>query len=261
MIETVCGDCILLRFPGLAGFDGLAHAFAAKPGNFAPHRGPGREHAVDHRRAICRTLGVDFDRLTSPQQVHGAEILSVEDADVGAGRFGRSGAVPFVDGLMTDRPGVPLILLSADCPLVLVYDPRRPAIGIVHASWLGTVAGITARLVERMGVEYGSNPATLWAAVAPSAGACCYEVGGEVRRIFRTRFADADRFFRPRGDRYVLDLWAANEAQLVERGVPRNQIERADMCTICDGRFWSHRRDGADAGRNALFAAIRTAGA
>jgi polyphenol oxidase len=256
MIERACDDGMLLQFERLAAERGLVHAFTTKPWNLAPHRGPQREQAVYRRRRICRNLGVEFDRMTSPQQVHGAEILRVEDADIGAGRFGRSGGVPFVDGLITERSGVPLILMSADCPLVLVFDPHRPALGIVHASWLGTAAGITARLVARMRAEFGSNPAGLCAAIAPCAGPCCYEVGPEVRRIFRTRFADADRFFTPQNDRFLLDLWGANQAQLVAAGVMPDRIERAGLCSICDMRFWSHRRDGADAGRSALVAAM-----
>jgi len=237
MIEDTSDEEPLLRFKHLAAEPGLVHAFASRPWNLAPHRGPQRELAVERRRRICAVLGVAFDRLTSPQQVHGAEILRVEETDIGAGRLGRAEAVPFVDGLITERPGVPLVLLSADCPLVLAYDPRRSALGIVHA-------------------EFGCDAADLRAAIAPCAGPCCYEVGNEVLRIFRTRFAEGDRFFRPAGDRFLLDLWEANQAQLLSAGVRPERIERADLCTICTGRFWSHRRDGADAGRSALFAAL-----
>lgn len=245
------------QFPALADAPGLVHAFVGKPCNWAPHRGRGRETAVDHRRALCTALGLDFDRLTSPAQVHGAELLTVEDVDVGCGRFGRAEAVPFVDGLLTDRTDAPLILLSADCPLVLIYDAVRAALAIAHASWLGTVAGITTRLVAAMRTSFGSDPSALCAAIAPSAGPCCYEVGAEVLRIFRTRMPDADRFFVPRGGKFMLDLWAANRAQLEAAGVPPERIESAGVCTICDASFWSHRRDGADAGRNALIAALR----
>lgn len=256
MIEHPCDSGAFLQFEGLAAQPGLVHAFTTKPWNLAPHRGPDRERAVERRQQICRTLGVEFDRLTSPAQTHSAEILRVEDADIGAGRLGRGTAVPFVDGLITERPGVPLILMSADCPLVLAFDPRRRALGIVHASWLGTVAGITTRLIERMRIEFGSDPADVRAAIAPCAGPCCYEVGPEVRRIFHARFPDADRFFTPRNDRFLLDLWTANTAQLAAGGIGLGRIERAGLCSICDKRFWSYRRDGVEAGRSALIAAI-----
>jgi len=257
MHELPCQDGRFFEFPGLSAEARLVHAFAAKPWNLAPHRGRDCERAVEHRRVICDMLGVSFERLTSPRQVHGAEMLRVEKEDIGRGRLGRDDAVPFVDGLLTDRPGVPLILLSADCPLVLAFDPLHPAVGIVHASWLGTVAGITTRLIERMRAEFLSDPSTLRAAIAPCAGPCCYEVGPEVRRIFRTRMPEADVFFAPKDHKYLLDLPSANVAQLTAAGVPPHRIEVAGACTICDTRFWSHRRDGPEAGRNALVAALR----
>ena len=86
-------------------------------------------------------------------------MLPVEPCDVGRGRDGRHTAVQFVDGLITDMPNVPLIILSADCPLVLVYDPDRPAVGAVHASWRGTVALAAENLVRQMVRSYGSDPA------------------------------------------------------------------------------------------------------
>lgn len=258
MLTRACANNFVMVFPALAEEAGVVHAFTMKPWNMAPHRGAGADRAVEHRRRVCELLDVDFDQLTSPSQVHGAEILCVEDADIGRGRLGRPTAVPFVDGLMTDRPGVPLILLSADCPLVLAYDAARRAMGIVHASWLGTAAGITARLVQQMVQCFGCDPANMRAAIAPSAGPDRYEVGLDVVRVFRSRWPDADRYVRPHGEKFMLDLWAANTAQLVAGGVRADRIEVAGLCTIGDDRFWSHRRDGADAGRSALVAAIRS---
>ena len=97
--------------------------------NYAPHRGHNREGAIDARRRVCEILGAEYDRLTSPEQVHGGEVVAVEEGDIGRGRDGRGTAVRYVDGLLCDKPGVPLILLSADCPLVCVYDPKRRAVG------------------------------------------------------------------------------------------------------------------------------------
>jgi len=257
MIETHHGGIRLLQFESLRGIDGLVHAVTTRPQNYAPHRGQGREQAVDARRRVCEVLGLDFDKLTSPQQVHGAEVIPVETGDIGCGRDGRETAVRFVDGLVCDKPGVPLISLSADCPLVVAYDPRRPAIGVVHSSWQGTVARSTEQMIRVMQQVYGSDPAMLLAAIAPSAGPCCYEVGEEVRRIAQTRLKDADAFFPRRDGRMTFDLWAANRQQLIECGIPAENIEVAGLCSICDTRFWSHRRDGADAGRTALFIALR----
>jgi len=162
-----------------------------------------------------------------------------------------------VDGLVCDLPGVPLILLSADCPLVCVYDPDRPAVGAVHASWQGTVAWASKNLVHQMVRAYRSDPSRLLAAIAPSAGPCCYEVGWEVYRIAQGKLDDCDQVLRPCGNRFLFDLWLANRHQLMDAGITDDHIEVSELCTICDHRFWSHRRQGPEAGRTALFLGVR----
>lgn len=257
MIETTYGDIRLLAFERLARESGLIHAVTTRPQNYAPHRGDGKEGAIEARREVCRILGVSYDRLTSPAQVHGADVLAVDDLDVGCGRDGRGTAVANVDGLLTDKPGVPLILMSADCPLVLAYDAKRRAVGAVHASWKGTVGRAAEHLVHRMRAEFGCDPADLMAAVCPSAGPCCYEVGRDVLRLARTRLDDAGACFVHRDGRMYFDMWEANRGQLLAAGVPEGRIEMAGICSICDRRFWSHRRDGETAGRTALFVGLR----
>lgn len=257
MIERTHGDLTLLHFAGLNAQPGLVHAVTTRPQNYAPHRGVGREEAVRWRRRVCEILGVSFERLTSPEQVMGSDVLRVEEADIGCGRDGRQTAVRFVDGLTCDRPGVPLALMSADCPLICVYDPLRPAIGAVHAGWQGTVHRAAEHLVGRMVEHYGSDPARLRGAVAPSAGACCYEVGEVVRRIAATRCPDGEACMRERDGRLYFDLWETNRRQLLRAGLLPEHLEVAELCTLCDRRFWSHRRDGPDAGRFALFIALR----
>ena len=257
MIEESHGDLTLLRFDWLSDEPGLVHAVTTRPANYAPHRGRGRAEAVAWRQRVCDALNVPFENLTSPEQVMGGEVLPIGDGDVGCGRDGRDSAVRFVDGLVLDRPGVPMILLSADCPLVCVYDPDLIVVGAVHTSWQGTMAGAAENLVTQMVRTFGCDTSRLRAAISPSAGPCCYEVGEEVRRIARTKLKDADVDVADRNGRLVLDLWSANRRQLLGTGIPPDRIEVAGLCSICDERFWSHRRDGSDAGRFALFVALR----
>jgi hypothetical protein len=257
MLHESDGPVSLFRFSQWADHPALTHAFATYPLNYAPHRGRARERAEYARRDLCRRLKLSFDRITAPAQVMGVEVLRVLPQDIGRGRDGRSSAVPFVDGLVCDIPGVPLMLLSADCPLIAVFDPDRPAIGAVHAGWQGTVAGAARNLVAQMQRRFASQPDRLSASLAPSAGPCCYQVGPEVRRIAETRCPDPDTSVPARGDGYVFDLWAANRMQLLGMGLKPDQIEVARLCTLCDERFWSHRRQKDHAGRSALIVALR----
>jgi len=247
----------LLRFPGLAGFERLAHAITTKPLNMAPHRHEGcRQQAIDYRRLVCEHLGLSFDRLTAPDQIHSHHVLRVTAADVGAGRVGRETAMRFVDGLVCDLADTPIIQLSGDCPILLIYDPRRHALGTAHASWRGTVAGMATQLVARLSAEFGCNPLDMHAGLAPCAGVERYEVGPEVRRIADALLPDAERFFVTRADRLFFDMKAASAAQLIRSGVPASQIEIAPECTISDPRFFSHRREGPSTGRFGLIAGL-----
>lgn len=250
-------DTHLLRFPRLAAFDRLVHVVTMKPWNMAPHRGPQREMAVERRRRICVHLGVPFERLTAPDQIHSHHVLRVEPRDVGAGRDGRDTAIHFVDGLFCSMPETPLIQMSGDCTLILLYDAARHVIGTAHASWRGTVAGVATQLVVRMAAECGCRSADMWAGLAPCAGVERYEVGEDVRRVVRSLLPEADRFLPVRDGRIHFDLKAANHDQLVRAGVHESRIEVAAECTLSDERFYSHRREGQNTGRFALIAALR----
>jgi len=250
-------DGYLLTFPSLSGIPGFAHAVTTRPWNMAPHQGPQAERAVERRRRVCDHLGLPFERLTAAEQIHSGHVLRVLPSDVGAGREGRDSAIRFIDGMICDLPAVPLIMFSADCPLILAVDPVRRVFGVAHASWRGTAAGIAAELVRQLRQEFAAIPEDLLVGIGPCAGPAAYEVGDEVFRIFSSRLADGGQFLRRRGDRYLLDLRAANAAQLVAAGVRPERVTIADHCTMTDPRFFSHRRDGAGTGRFAMIAGFR----
>ncbi len=257
LLEQPVDDGCLLTFPSLSAISGFAHAVTTRPWNMAAHQGPQADRAVERRRRVCDHLGLPFSRLTAAEQIHSGHVLRVLPSDVGAGREGRDSAIRFIDGMVCHLPGVPLIMFSADCPLILAVDPVRRVFGMAHASWRGTVAGIAIELVRQLGQEFAVRPEDLLVGVGPCAGPEAYEVGEEVVRIFSARLAAAGRFLRPRGDRYLLDLRAANAAQLFEAGVRPEHLTLADHCTITDPRFFSHRREGAATGRFAIVAGFR----
>lgn len=264
MISERLDDIELLRFDVPAGRTGLAHAITTKPWNMACHRGPDAASTVERRRRVCDALGLRFEHLTCAEQVHRSRLAVVGAGQAGAGRDGRASAVPGVDGLLTDQPGVGLMLLSADCPLVLVFDPHRPALGVAHASWRCTVGRISRRLTDRMVDLYGSDRSELWAGIGPSAGPLRYVVGDDVRQRAAETLDDHERYFRqmpstPDGSgSMTFDLWSANRDQLLAAGLRPDRIETAGICTIVDERFFSYRREGAETGRFALVAGIRT---
>lgn len=145
---------------------------------------------------------------------------------------------------------------SADCPLIVAWDPAAPVLGLAHASWRCTTAGIVGRLIETMR-SLGADPGRICAGIGPSAGPCCYEVGDDVREAAAV-IPDVDRLFPERDGQVYFDLWSANRAQLIAAGVPASSIAVASVCTMCQNDvFFSYRREGVGCGHFGLMAAMR----
>jgi YfiH family protein len=236
----------------LGGESRLAHGFTLRSYNVSLRAGPDWAGSAARRRRLCDVLGLDFGRLTGAAQVHGAEVIPVDAGLAGAGRDSEHPPIPHVDGMVTDQPGIGLICMSADCPLILAWDPGRRALGLAHSGWRGTLANIAARLVSQMQRSYHARPASLAVGIPPCAGPDRYQVQQDVLRIVETRWQDPSSILVVHGDRTCLDLRAAIVAQLTAAGVDPQRIDVADTCTISDERFCSFRRDGPDTGHAGL---------
>ena len=161
------------------------------------------------------------------------------------------------DALMTDVPGLLLVIRTADCLPALLVDEAKRAVAAVHCGWRGTGMRILEKAVRAMGEAYGSTPAGLKAALGPCIGAACYEVGPEVRESFLAA-GFPERVFAVRGDvpgvrvpglkgKFLLDLRAANAWLLGALGVKEENIfNPGAVCTHCDPRLLSYRRFPAD---------------
>jgi purine-nucleoside/S-methyl-5'-thioadenosine phosphorylase / adenosine deaminase len=195
----------------------------------------------ENRRLLCADLGIDADRVTMGHQVHGAGVRAV-DAPTRPGRFtGGLAGWPEGDGLVTDRPGIALVVLGADCLPVLAWRRDGTAVGAAHAGWRGLVEGVVEAMVAALG-----NPADVGVAVGPGIGPCCYPTGPVVRAAFTRRFGDA--VVHGEG----VDLARAARVALLRAGVGEEDVWDSGACTSCDpARWFSYRRDGARAGRQA----------
>ena len=169
----------------------------------------------------------------------------------------RGRVIPATDALITDTPGIALMLRFADCLPVLFYDPVRRAIGLAHAGWRGAIKGIAARTVVAMMEAYGSRPADIVAGLGPCIGPCCYQVGADVIASVKAGFNHWRGLLQSQGDGSVhFDLWEANRRQLTEMGV--EEIEVIQICTACrTDEFFSHRAEGGRTGRSAVMLGMR----
>jgi YfiH family protein len=156
------------------------------------------------------------------------------------------------DALVTDVPGLALFLAFGDCAPVLLCDPVRRAIALVHAGWRGTAQAVVPRTIALMGERFGTRPTDLLAAIGPAISACCYEVSAEVITAFSAHpLAEATACFEQRADgRTFLDVACSNEGQLLAAGVAHERIARSGFCTGCrTDLFYSHRREPKPSGR------------
>lgn len=204
----------------------------------------------ENRARVLRALGSRPEAWTGARQVHGTRAVRVGPAERGAGAESPSTVVPDTDALWSDDPDLSLAVLTADCAPILLADPDRGRIGVVHGGWRGLLAGVVEAAVEAMGA-----PERLRAFVGPAIGPCCYEVGPEVARAARERLGAV---VTRREGREHLDLWTGSMAALRRAGVREAWL--AALCTRCEpGRFYSHRAGGR--GRQGLVARIAATGA
>ncbi len=207
---------------------------------------------VDNRAQLSLITSAFPDLLTFAQQVHGASVAVVTGDLIGSGAGDADTAIPDTDAMVTNIPDVPLVVLVADCCPVAFFDPVAGAVGIAHAGWRGTAAGIAAETINKMTAEFGSDPADIIVGIGPSIGPCCYQVGEEVVDQLEVAYPDlADRVFdRTRGAKPYFDLWQANRMIIGGAGLQDSNIETAGLCTVChQDTFFSHRADGGNTGR------------
>lgn len=221
--------------------------------NLGRHVGDSPADVAENRRRFCRAVGVEPETLVTAGQVHG-DVVAVASSP---------GHHPDADGLVTLSPGLALAVFCADCVPVWLLDPVTPAAAVLHAGWRGSLAGIAARGVATMVARLGGRAQDILAAIGPSIGPCCYEVGPEVWEP-AARFYGGEVVGRVLPDgKARLNLWEVNRKALAASGVLPANIYVAGLCTSCRADlFYSHRRAAGEApsgpggGREGRMAAL-----
>jgi len=246
------------------------HAFTTRIGgvsngvyeslNLAHRAGDDPEKVRENYTIICRALGISIDDIVCSNQVHETYIRVVTDNDRGGLCSPRHQAQknPYhADGLITNNPGLALMIFIADCVPVLLYDPIKTAIGAVHAGWRGTVSDIACTAVRKMESEFGCVPADIKAAIGPCISKCCYETNADVADAIRLALPEAaDDCFTQHGDKYMVDLKKANYLLLRNAGL--SDIVVSDECTSCNSdKYWSHRKTNGQRGSQAAVIMLK----
>ena len=194
-----------------------------------------RAHVLENRARAARTLGVDPMSLVGLTQVHGAEAVPVTQP-------WRAGEGPRADAMVTDRPGIALGIVTADCAPVLFADPLAGVVGAAHAGWRGALAGVIEATLDAM-IALGADRSRIAAAVGPCIGQDSYEVAADLRdAVLAGDPADAIFFANGRRpDRWQFDLAGYCAKRLRAAGIARAEVTGVDTLAE-ESRFFSHRR-------------------
>jgi YfiH family protein len=210
------------------------------------------ENIYENRRRFLTALGAPKMQLATAWQVHGDTIKVVSSAaDV-------HNSDEHADALISELRGGLVGVKTADCVPVLIGDPQTRAFAAVHAGWRGTAQSIVSKTVEKLTVAFGSNPAMLICAIGPAACGRNYEVGQDVIAAFAENFLDIEKYFTPtREDHALVDLKRANYDQLIDCGIPIENIHTAPLCTMeRPDLFFSYRLEKKKYGKTGRLLSV-----
>ena len=249
--------------------EGVTHGFSTRLGGVSPApwdslnlgvgRGDTMENVQENYRRFCAVLGTDDRRAVLSKQIHEDVVRHVTEADAGKGLY-RDRDYSSVDGMVTNVPHLPLVVFSADCNVILLYDPVNRAIGACHAGWRGTALGIAKKTAQEMVRLFGCNPANIRAAIGPAIGQCCFETDEDVPAALREALgAEVEPYITWNGTKYHIDLKAVNALWLRKAGV--ETIDICDHCTACrPDLYWSHRKMGDARGAQIAMISLEVEG-
>lgn len=229
------GYYMLSPLPG-----GVCAGLTGRKINTTDYSAPDTEIRMSDKKLLSSVTGLDAESVLMLDQVHGDTILHIDKYPQGV-----RASEGFADGMITALPGLCLVIRTADCVPVFLYDPEKKVLGAVHSGWKGTMLDITGKCISMMHELYGSDPGRLFAFILPSIGPESYEVNRDVADYF------PDETVQINGRLHV-DLWSSIEKACARSGLQRGNIFNAKICNRKNtGNFFSHRY--GDKGRNLNF--------
>ena len=245
----------------------VVNAFTARTGgvsrtpfnnlNLSYNVGDEESRVAENRKIILDALSIDYRTVVTAQQVHKDKIALVRKEDKGKGTFKYSKGIAQTDALITDIPGVPLLMCYADCVPIFIFDPVKKTIALIHSGRKGTELELTLKTLFRMKKIFETNPRSCLAAIFPSIGPCCYNIKEENKIddywLSGVKYNGEPISLRNKSGR-SLDLRKANYGQLIKGGVEKKNIFINEICTADHPElFFSYRRDKGNTGRMAAI--------
>jgi polyphenol oxidase len=248
----------LFQFLPLQRIPGLVHAVVSRMGGGSrpPFDGMNLSHGVGDDAAVVRVNRNQLRQMTGggihiyTRQNHGTSIRVITRKAARKGAAMKRETAP-ADELITDVPGVRLLILTADCQAVMLFDPQKRVVANIHCGWRGSVAGIIGDTVLRMATEFGCDPGQMSAAIGPSLGPCCAEFVNYKTEIPR-------QFWPFRVGAHHFDFWRISRHQLARAGLVEGRIHDAGICTRCNPHLFFSYRAARETGRFVALIGLET---
>lgn len=209
--------------------------------NLAFHVGDDPSDVLRNHELLAQTLGYDRRSLIHMRQIHSDRIICTDESLT-------FDTPPECDALITNRKHIPLMVMSADCTPILLYDPIRKAIGAVHAGRAGALNAILPKTIQKMKDAFGSRCVDLRIVLGPSIHGCCYEINESIAQ--ETEAKGYPQSLREEKGKVFLNVNTILLQQLQELGILSDQVEVIDHCTSCRcDEYFSYRADRAHTGR------------
>jgi hypothetical protein len=244
MIHRHTHNLSYLQFPHLSEYADIRHGVFTRQGGFSKGcyrglnvgmgNGDCLEHVLKNRAAISSCMG--HSELVFANQVHGTTIISHSECGP-SGTNLPLGKAESGDAMISNAPGKSLVIQTADCQAVLIYDPVRKAVANIHSGWRGSIQNIIGLTIQAMIKKFESDPKNLMAGIGPSLGPCCAEF-----IHYRSEIPKALWSYKNCSD--CFDFWAMSKDQLTEAGIPSDHIFSSNLCTRCrTDLFFSYRKE------------------
>lgn len=220
--------------------------------NCTPYTGDDIETVQRNQQLLCTALHIEKEQLIIPYQTHSVNALVIDKEFLQQNAEKRNEQLQNIDALITQEKGVCLCVSTADCTPILLYDRKRQVIAAIHAGWRGSVNYIVRKTLEQMNRLYNTQGEDIFAAIGPCIGFDAFEVGDEVYDAFKQNDFPMEYIsgWKPETHKWHIDLQMANSVQLIDFGVPTEQIDICDICTFTHyEKFFSARRLGIKSGR------------
>lgn len=212
-------------------FDELKICYTKKPIN---------AKSEEDRKIICEAEKFNFEKLTFSNQIHSDVVRVIDDTNYGK--------VEDSDAMITNIRNIPMLIFTADCVPIVLYDIKNKAISVIHAGWKGTIKNIVNNSINEMNKRYGTEAKDIFAIIGPSISMKNYQVNEELVQKFveELKLIDSSysdyKIYEKVNDDYYLDLWEINKFMLITSGVDVNNIHNFEICTVEENRnYYSYR--------------------